>query len=405
MKSRIYNILLILTLALSSVATVNAQTDSQRSRRSSLCSILVKHSEDEFADHIEKQFLQIETDDKFNDHNLAVRVATVDYTNVDDSEIHDFVNRNKIASRLVARWFNRNKLTGSCNLNLVKSRGLYDASALDHELASRSVLGKAMLEDAGEDLIGHTYLLMHEITYIDKGQRSSFWGALAGAAITMGAVYAGLDQNTSKDLGTLGNLTVSSLKGFKVKVRSRLYRLVWDTETSDRFFATHYWSEGMPGNGNAFDAERDKYRVEYIGDVISKGNSTSFLGINEDRPDLMIRKACARAMEENVAALQKKYEQFRIKTPVNTVSPTLTAKVGLKEGVSADSRFEVLECQMKDGKTVYKRVGVVKPIPNMIWDNRFMASEEGSASSSLGATTFKVESGSNFYEGMLLREL
>lgn len=382
-----------------------AQRDMQRSHRSALCSILVNHTENEYAGQIEKQFLEIPTDDKFNEHNLSVRVATVDHSDVDDTEIHNFVDRNQIASRLVARWFNRNKLTGVCDLNLIKSRGLYDASAAEHALASQSALGKALLEDAGEQLIGHTYLLMHEITYIDKGRRSSFWGSMLGAAITIGAAYAGLDASLANDLGTLGNMTVASLKGFSVKVRSRLYRLKWDDETSARFFATHYKSadDGVPGN--LFDSERGLYSLEYIGDVVSKGNTTSFLGINESEPELMIRKACARAMEENVAALQKKYEQFRIKTPVTSVSPVVTAMVGLKEGVTPDSRYEVLECELKDGKTVYNRVGIVRPIPGRIWDNRFMATEEGSSSAAYGCTSFRKESGGQFAPGMLLREL
>lgn len=404
MKKIIISLILCYISALA-FNNASAQADSLRSHRSSLYSIMVKHTEDDYADQIEKQFLQIPVDDKFNDHNLSVRVTTVDSKGIDDKEIDDFIERNKVASRMVGKWFNRNKLTGECDLNLVKSRGLYDASAIDHELASRSILGKAVLEDAGEELIGHTYLLVHDITYIDKGERSSFWGSVAGAALSVGAVAAGLDADLANNIGTLGNMTVASLKGFRVKIHTRLYRLVWDDDTSARFFSSHYWEPGMPGDGSKFDAERGMYRLEYIGDVVSKGGTTSFLGINEDKPELMIRKACARAMEENVADLQKKYDQFRIKTPLSTVGPALTARIGLKEGVSPDSRFEVLECTAKNGKTEYKRVGIIRPVANMIWDNRFMATEEGTAASRLGATTFKKESGGDFYPGMLLREM
>lgn len=384
---------------------VLAQGEDVRSHRSSLCSIMIKHTEDEYADPIEKQFLQIPVDDKFNDHNLAVRVTSVSDKDVEDADVDGFIERNKVASRLVARWFNRNKLTGECNLNMVRSRGFYDASAMDYEIASRSRLGQNIIADAGEELIGHTYLLMHEITYIDKGKRSSFWGGVVGAALTIGTSVAGLDDDLASDIGAIGNLTVSSLKGFRVKIHSRLYRLVWDKETSDLFFSSHYWEPGMASDGHRFDAERDKYRLEYVGDIVSKGGSTSFLGINEDRPELMIRKACARALEENVADLQKAFPQFRIKTPLTSTAPAITAGIGLKEGVTAKSRFEVLECQEKDGITTYKRVGVIKPIPNMIWDNRFMATEEGAETARLGATSFTKESGGDFYPGMLIREM
>lgn len=366
---------------------------------------MVKHLEDQYANEIEQQFFEIPIDEKFNDHNLSIRIAYVDNKKIDTPDITRFVEDNQIASRLVGRWFNRNKFTGECNLDLIKSRGLYDASAMDHELASRSVLGKAALEDAGEDLIGHTYLLINDITYIDKGKRSSFWGDIAGAVIMAGAMYAGVDKSTANDLGNLGNATISSIKGFRVKIHSRLYRLKWDEETSASFFSKHYWQEGMESDGHLFDNERNLYKLEYIGDVVSKGGTTSFLGINEDQPQLMIRKACARAIEENVADLQKKYEQFRTKSPITSVNPTITAQIGLKEGITADSKFEVLERVVKDGKTQYKRVGVVKPVGSMIWDNRFMATEEGAYGADLGATTFKKVSGGDFYPGMLIRQI
>lgn len=77
----------------------------------------------------------------------------------------------------------------------------------------------------------------------------------------------------------------------------------------------------------------------------------------------------------------------------------------MKEGITSDSKFEVLERQLKDGKTIYKRVGVIKPIGNMIWDNRFMAVEEGTYGANLGCTTFKKVSGGDFYPGMLIRQI
>lgn len=401
---KIFLLGLLPIFGLTSEASVS-QTDSLRSRRSSLCSIMVKHLEDKYAKEIEEQFLEIPIDEKFNDHNLSVRVAYVNGTKPSTSDITQFVEDNQVASRLVGRWFNRNKFTGECNLDLIRARGLYDASAMDFELASKSVLGKAALEDAGEDLIGHTYLMVNDITYIDKGKRSSLWGGVAGALLMAGAMYAGVDKSTAQDIGTLGNTVVSSIKGFRVKIHSRLYRLVWDEETASNFYGNHYYQEGMATDGSLFEKERGKYQVEYIGDVVSKGGTTSFLGINEDQPELMIRKACARAIDENVADLQKKYEQFRTKSPILSVNPTITAQIGLKEGLTSDSKFEVLERQVKDGRTIYKRVGVIKPIGNMIWDNRFMAVEEGAYGANLKCTTFKKVSGEDFYPGMLIRQI
>lgn len=391
--------------------TANAaeqKSDSLRYRRSSLCSFLIKHNEDKFAQEIEEQFLNIPIDGQFNDHNLSVRVLNVAAKGDHAMNVAHFIENNNIASRLVGKWFGRNIFTGECDLSLVKNRGLYDASALDHELASRSSLGKALLEDAGEDLIGRTYVLMNEITYVDRGEQSAGWGAAAGIFGAVLGASLGLDSDLSSAIGTTAQAVVSSYKGFSVKIRTLLFRLVWDDETSNMFYTRHYGvngDSGLPQAKLAFEMERPNYHMEYIGEIISKGGKTSFLGINEEHPQLMIRKACQRALEENICDLQTKYEEFRIKSPILAVEPNVTAQIGLKEGVTPQSRFEVLETVEKNGKREYKRVGIVRPVNGKIWDNRFMASEEGAYGADLGYTTFKVESGKNFYPGLLLRRL
>ena len=160
--------ILLLFLAVLSVCNLFAadlEVKDQHYRRISLCSMLVKHSEDKFAKEIEEQFLVIPISEQYNDHNLSVRVVSVDKKGKYTPNIHNFVEANEIASRLVAKWFNRNILTGECDVDLVKERGLYDASAFDIELSKRSQRGMAMLADAGEDLIGRTYLLVNEIVF------------------------------------------------------------------------------------------------------------------------------------------------------------------------------------------------------------------------------------------------
>lgn len=376
-----------------------------RSRRSSLCSILVKHSADKYADEIEEQFSQIPISERFNDHNLSVRTVSTTQKKVQDSDLKSFIDKNQIASRLVAKWFDRNILTGECTLDTVKARGRYDATAFDIEMANRSTLGQAMLEDAGEDLIGNTYLLLNDVTYIDKNKKARTW-ALVGA-IAMGALMAAGGASAGDINKTMNNTAdiISSYKGFAVKIRTKLYRLVWDNNVSVPFYTEAYAVAPDEAKKEAFEKMRSNFKLEYMGEVTSKGGRTSFLGINEEEPVLMIRKACARAIDENIVDLQHKFEPFRIKTPISAVTPEVTAPIGKKEGITAASKFEVLEIVEKNGKTSYKRVATVKPVATKIWDNRFMADKEGSGSSKLGETTFVKTSGGDIYPGMLLREI
>ena len=129
------------------------------------------------------------------------------------------------------------------------------------------------------------------------------------------------------------------------------------------------------------------------------------MGIKEDEPEVMVRKACQRAIDENIVDLQRNFESFRIKTPLVSVEP-LTAYIGMKEGVDEKCKYEVLEViEMEDGSHKYNRVGVIEPIKGQIWDNRYMAEEEGAPGATLGCTTFKKVKGKDFAKGMLIREL
>lgn len=402
MKRNIITLLLALAVVFPTLAKKEITNIEQNYRRISLCSMLVRHSEDKFADEIEEQFLEIPISEQYNDHNLSVRVVDVKRKSNYTSDISLFISKNNVASRLVGKWFDRNILTGECTLDLIKERGLYDASAFDIEMAKRSARGMAMLQDAGEDLIGRTYLLVNEITYIDKAKRSKNWGAALNGLLQVAGAFAGVDLS---DTGNMVESMISSIKGFRVKINTRLYRLEWNEEAQMYFYQNCYSDKADPTKLSTFENNRDRFKLVYVGNVLSSGNATSFLGINEDQPNLMIRKACQRAIDENVADLQKNYDEFRIKSPIVSVEPTITAKIGLKEGITKDSRFEVLEAQEKDGRTIYKRVGVVKPIPTKIWDNRFMATEEGAYGADFGATTFVKESGGDLYPGLLLRQI
>lgn len=404
MKNLKFLITIILgTLAIAeSLAQETVQQD-MKYRRSSIYSILVSHSEQEFCDEIKEQFVAIPVPDKYNDHGLSINAVTVDSKGKYTEDITNFVERNNIASRLVGRWFNRNILTGECDMELVKERGLYNASEFDKELAKRTKRGLAMLQDAGEDLIGNTYLLVNEVRYIDKNARAQKWGlALAVLGSVAGVATGNSDYvKMGQDYGNI----VATLKGFSVKIHTRLYQLVWNDEIANQFYTLYYSEKADEQKKLAFDKNRSMFQMKYIGEVESSGAKTSFLGIKEEEPLLMIRKACRRAIDENVADLQKKYEQFRIKAPVLNVEPAITVQIGLKEGIDKDSRFEVLEAREVEGKMEYKRIGVIKPVAAKIWDNRYMATEEGAYGADFKATTFVKVSGGDFYPGMLVRQI
>lgn len=393
-------------LAMITLQTVAQNVDDYR--RSSVYSIMINHTDQQFASEIKEAFLQIPVPDKFNDHNLSVKVLNMDKklssasSEKENPLITEFLEKNKVASRLVGRWFNRDFFTGQCDMELVKERGLYNASEFDKQLASRSARGMAMLQDAGEELIGNTFVLVNDIRYVDKNKGAKAVGGFLKVLGSVAAAYTGSNIDDLTD--NIGDI-VETIKGFKVKINTFLYKLEWSNEQASLFYQEQYAAKPDNAKKMNFESARGTYKLKYVGKVESSGGTTSFLGINEDEPIVMVRKACQRAIDENVVDLQHNYEEFRTKSPLVSVEP-LTAYVGMKEGVSTKSRFEVLEVvEMENGSRKYNRVGVIEPIENLIWDNRFMAVEEGAPGATLGFTTFRKVSGKDFVKGMLIREM
>lgn len=142
--------------------------------------------------------------------------------------------------------------------------------------------------------------------------------------------------------------------------------------------------------------------MEFVGKTESSASETK-LGKAKDVKRLLI-KICTRALDQNIAQLQKKHSEFRIKAPIIATKP-IKAYVGLKEGITEDSKFEVLERYIDEsGCLEYKRIAIIKPIKELIWDNRYMAFEE-ELYENINGTSFEKISGGEILPGMLIREL
>ena len=400
---------IVIAAVLLSPTIVNAQNQEsqQQYRRSSLYQLMINHREQNYADDIQEVFLQMPVSEHFNDHDLAVKVLDMDKklknsgSDKENQIVTEWLENNDVASRLVAKWFNRDYFTGKCDMELIKERGLYNASAFDKAIASKSARGNAMLEDAGENLIGNTFVIVNDIRYIDKAKTGKAVGAGLRILGAFSRTFTGVDVSSLAD--NLGDMA-ETLKGFKVKINNYLYRLEWNDEIASNFYQFQYGVKDNSPAKDAFENARKSYKLKYVGKQESSGSTTSFMGVKLDTPTAMVRKACQRAVDENVANLQHSYEEFRTKSPLISAEP-ITAAIGLKEGIDEKSVFEVLEAmETENGTVTYKQVAKIQPIKNLIWDNRYMAEEEGAANSTLGCTTFKKINGGEIYPGMLIRE-
>ena len=359
--------------------------------RSSMHVMMIKHLNQKFEDVVEDVFLHSPFPERFNDHNLGVK--TVSFAEMADDQsknIESFIKQVNLGQKMVAKWFNRDKRTGSFNMELIKQRGFYNATQRQANVARASIRGLALIEDAGENLISNTYLLVNDISYKSKG--SGNW-----LLKTVGSMYTGNVSGMNDAMTAIG--------GFRVNVKSYLFRLKWNEDVAQTFYTKYYTEDGAndPEKVAGFKADSELFQMEYLGSTESISSETNFKAAKD--PKAVLIKVCTQTIDMNIAQLQHQYADFRIKAPLLSVNP-LKADIGLKEDVKDDSRFEVLERILEDsGKTSYQRVGIIRPVKGMVKDNRFMVTSEESANAALDATMFEKVSGDDFYPGMLIREI
>lgn len=402
---------ILFMMILFSSATVYAQSnDGYDYERSSLCMMLVRNPAKEFNDEIEDVFSKMELPDRFNNHDLGVRlISFVSDKDIDKSTL-SFAKKVGLGRRLVSKWFDRNKSTGIMDMNLIRLRGLYNSTKGASNIARSQLRGIDLVEDAGELLIGNTYLVMNDIVYVDK---SVGWNVakdvvnlatnLVPSEFGVGDGLKGHLLENSKLDGY--NKMVDNLKSFKVKINSYLFRLNWNDDIAAQFYDRYYVDDDNYDKAkvDAFNNENSLFTLTYVGEVENTQSNTTLRGTTT--AEQLIRKVCYRAIDKNLADLQHKFADFRIKAPLISVSP-IKAYVGMKEDITDASRFEVLERSIDEaGHVKYKRVGVIKPIPSKIWDNRYWAVQEQTEYSGLDATYFTKVSGGDFYPGMLIREI
>lgn len=431
---RRYSFFIGLVIALPLLAQSNDQALNYR--RNALATMLVFHPEDEFGINIYEAFDSLPLPDKYDDQNVGLRV-------IDNSQIvgvqrndtgfykatyghplstieiqknaiaiENLLNNAGIGKRLVARWFNfqgESLDDAFFDTRLIQERGQYNASDVDVAVALQTVRGVAALSDAGEELISQTFVLVNDITYVTAEQEAEV--AKATLSVLGSIVDALFGGDTGKNLASTAGAIADSFTGFKVKTHSYLYQLDWNDSIANIFYTTYYTATPDSAKIMAFMDDNSLFRVRYVAHEYEFDKKSTLKGQYE-RSEL-VKTICARSMDKNIVALAKQYEDFKVKTPVYSVLYNdkghiqgYAAKIGMKEGISDKSKFQVVQrvIDTKTEKTTYKYVATVKPIKGKVWDNRYNAVIEQGQGSDLSYTTFKKTSGGEILPGMLLIE-
>lgn len=404
------NKFLALTLLLCFNFSVFSQEEANLNnyKRSSLYTFMISDLQQEHSQTIHDAFINYPIPDKFNNHNGQLRslpklvdesLSKKEINELQKDSITQFLSNNAIAKIMVAKWFNRSE-NGGFNMDLIAARGSYSASDIDIKIAKQSERGLAMVADAGEELIKNTFVVVNNFKYTNKEEvakkASGLLSAVSSAASAAGAGGVSLAADAANvGVGVAG-------KGYVIKTDAHLYRLVWDEETAAIFY-NDYWTEDADLDMEKVAAFENSsiFKLEYIGTETAWADlqSSAFTKKSDDE---LIAIATKKAGDAVIANLQRAYEIFRTKTPLLSGDP-LSAKIGMKEGLEKGDKYEVLEQVInEEGKTEYKKIGIIKVEKNMIWDNRYMADEENP--SELEYTTFSG-SKNKYYAGMLIRQI
>ena len=437
-------IFLVFGMLLSNVDTSTAQNVAgvpltTKYRRSSLHTMLIDNDNFPKRDTVIHAYNNAPFPDKYNDHNIGIKTLTFQDYNITDEEraafgmhskskigslfakedtadvknkelpilISKYFKRNKVANKLVAKWFNRNE-DGAFSTNLLAERGSYDASSMEASIAKSSALGSASLADAGEELIGNTFVVCSKLSFVSNE---------IAARVIRATAYAVAEQKLSGFPLLIAKKAADIVynkasEGYSVWTHSYLFKLQWNDSIASIFYNNYYFDKNSIDKVKKENFDNtDLFKMEYIGYQKSRSLVTfSFKkGEGHRTEEQMITLATVRNVDNVFSKLQREYDIFMPKVPLFTGSP-ITAKIGMKEGLEGGEKFEVLEQTMdpKSGLTKYKRVGEIKVSKKQIWDNRFQmdqADAAGEKSDKVLDRTFFDGSDDKFFAGMLIKQV
>ncbi len=373
-------------------------------RRSSLCLILLTHKGTQYANQMEQQFSQIPLPERYNDHNLTVRVFSV-YGNQSRKDIDYKLYSNNVAKDLVKKWFNYDPYSGTMNMELIHQRGGYNASYEDLLRAENTERGVALLSEEGDELLQNTFVLVCDMDYYDKAQTGQVLSGLLAASSYVLDAYAqeqyrkgDTDAAVYSDLGSTlamsGAAVASDMGGFAVNMKAYLYRLKWNDGLKEKMYSEYWSDESYPisermDRKSKFESDRTSFGLEYIGMYRERSARTVFKSQND--LNKVIREVCATTINKGIENLAKNYPVFKPKTSFYCDGSRLYAYIGTKEGVKTSTKYEILETQKKKGEITYKRVGVAVPVT--VWNNSKIDFSSDTDYSQYRGTAFMLSKG------------
>lgn len=278
------------------------------------------------------------------------------YRFMDDAILLQILQNQKVGQKILSIWFNR-QADGIFNTDVLKDRGMYNANDQEFMVASASKRGLSSLMDSGLKLVNQSYVVIFDYptimtkeehykkSRIPKDERdSNGWIALASCYI---------------------------------------YRLDFNEDAATHFF-NNYWitenDENKEEKIKAFDEAEFRFIpvTKYTVAAESIQDNPNILNKKQKTSEELLYILNAKFLKSVIEYLELKSSDKKVKAMISKSKP-ISAKIGKKEGVQFDRRYNVYENRMKPDSTIKKkRVAVVKA-KNVV-DNRSVTTGQSDAS-------------------------
>lgn len=374
---------------------------------------------------------------QYNKHGAEIGVVPLGgNSKVSDAEmaklILTYINRNKVANKLLMRWFNYNKdgkipydvdypenPEAMINMQTIFDRGYYTVNAGDENL-SMSALKRdrdIQIKELSMKLIPFTFMTFTKFEFYENEPVAR---AVRDAAyITAETAYNQAVKNGTPDktaafwyniaIAAANTVYNSTKDGYTLKSNTWLYKLVWDEKTEN------YFNNKVLENPELLETS-DMFKMEYVDCQDNK--STVIISATRSFEQI-INLTMVRNLNKVFLELQERNDVFKVWTPLldfySLVSPRLeapitvngkviTAKIGTKEGLRGGEQFSVYD---EDGNFY----GYAIAQKGMVWDNgdeldgdaqMFYEPQVDKKGNPVTCTTFKGKGLKNARTGLLL---
>lgn len=373
---------------------------------------------------------------QYNKHGADIGIVRIGNGDESDSEMAElilrYINRNKIANKLLMRWFNYNEdgeiaydvdypenPEAKINMQTIFERGYYTVNAGDENL-SMSALKRdrdIQIKELSMKMIPFTFMTFTKLEFYENEPVAR---AVRDAAVITAmnvynnAVKNGADEKMARVAYNIAvasaNIAYNATKdGYTLKTNTWLYKLVWDEKTE------RYFNDKVLENPRLLE-ESNAFKMEYVD--CQENKSTVVLSATRSF-ERIINLTMVRNLNKVFVELQNRNDVFKVWTPIldfySLVSPRLeapisvdgkviTAKIGTKEGLRGGEQFSVYD---EDGNFC----GYVTAQKGKVWDNDDMSGSDSQdkyepqvdkKGNRVTCTTFKGKKLKNARTGMML---